>query len=51
MQNKPYNKTSELNSTASVTQVEVAVSSYFADGMLESCKDVQFPSNNQKVIF
>lgn len=27
----------------------MAISSDFANGMYNSCKDVQFPSNNQKV--
>ncbi|XP_067952153.1 NPC intracellular cholesterol transporter 1-like [Watersipora subatra] len=41
---------SETNATSSVMECDVAVSSYFADGMFNSCKDVQFPSNNQKAI-
>ena len=49
MKHTPYTGKSELNSTMAVTAVGVAISSYYADGLLESCKDVQFPSNNQKV--
>lgn len=49
LENQTYTGKSELNSTTAIKSVEVAISSYYADGLLESCKDVQFPSNNQKV--
>lgn len=33
-----------------ILSVNYLLSNYFADGMYESCKDVQMPSNNQKAI-
>jgi len=47
--NISYTGPSPLNSTESVGSVAVVLSSNFANGLFESCKDVQFPSNNQKV--
>ncbi|KAF6030906.1 NPC1 [Bugula neritina] len=48
--NISYTGPSPLNSTESVGSVAVVLSSNFANGLFESCKDVQFPSNNQKAI-
>lgn len=46
---KNYTGESEINATHAVQTCDVAVSPEFADGLYNSCKDVQFPSNNQKV--
>ena len=39
-----------MTGNKSITTVNAVISKDFADGLYESCKDVEMPSNNQKAI-